>query len=182
MLGSKQKEQYAGIKIAASGCHRNAAGGSQSHRCIDRHARTDCTKAGAATEVCKHDALRKSRAEMVNDGLIRKPVKSVATHARVSQVAGQRDNPLHFRTGRVKFGVEAAYLGKLRAALEAEADGLEIERLVHRRKGDELLQFMKDAAVEENRRGEPGAAVRDAMPDPLSRFSTAMPDSAMPCT
>ena len=102
-------------------------------------------------------------------------MESVAAHARVVELAGQRVHLFEQWLSPVHRGVEAGDLGQGRIAREQRPDRSEVVRLVQRRKRDQLLELRDDRGIDANRLLEAAAAVGDTMPDRRESVVAAVP-------
>ena len=92
-------------------------------------------------------------------------MEAVAAHARVLELAGQREHLLDAREGPVHGGVEARHLRQLRRARQHRADRGEVVGQVQRRDRNQLLHLGEEDRVHAGGHHVPGRAVGDAVTD-----------------
>jgi hypothetical protein len=112
------------------------------------------------------------------DVLVRQPVESVALHAGIADLLGQRDQLGHGRLAAMKAGVEAGDLRYAGQALLDRFDRRQIVRLMERRQGDEGPQLLQHLGGDDGRPCEAGPSVDDTMAHadhPRSAIARAQP-------
>ncbi len=99
------------------------------------------------------------------DVLVGQAVEAVAVHSLVGITARQRERLCYTRLAAVERGVEARDLGDSGKRLGGHAHAREAARLMERSERDQPLERLQHASIDPRRRGEPGSAVHDAVPD-----------------
>src|SRR6202521_4457563 len=113
LLGAQKIEEDAGIKIATTSTHRNAACRSEAHSGVDGNSVAKSAEARSVTEVRKDGSFGKLLSEMMHQRLVRKTMKTVATNTCVVIALREWEMRRHFRNGAVKGIVKAREMLRL---------------------------------------------------------------------
>jgi len=103
---SHEVDEDAGIEVARSGCHWNAARGSEAHRSVDRDPASKGTEARSIPQMRKNRSLGKPRTEVMHQRLIRNPVEAIASNPCVEIVVGESEARCDLRHGLMKSVIE----------------------------------------------------------------------------
>ena len=90
-------------------------------------------------------------------------MEAVAPHTLLSVFPWQAKGLCHGRDARVKGGVKARNLGDVGSSVCADADSIQVVRLVERRQGDIFFEILQDLLGDEGRFRVIETAVNDPM-------------------
>ncbi|CFN72128.1 Uncharacterised protein [Bordetella pertussis] len=166
-------QHHARVEAAGPGAHRQALERGKAHGAVDAAAIDHGAGRNAVAQVGGHDLaagdLGQRAPQALRDVLVRQAVETVAPHALLVQVLGQRVAVGQRRVGAVEGRVEAGHLRDVRPALADHADGRKVVGLVQRRQRGEIVQLRQHVVVDQHRRIVLGAAMHHAVTDGAGR-------------
>ena len=166
---AQQVKQDAGVDRTATGCHRQAVEGRESHRRITAYTSLERAQTCARSEVGDDDApisdVRALSRQLVGDELIGQAMESEPFYTGVEQCAGNSEATHNIRLSAVERGIEARDLRDIGIEFGEHANERDTLGLMKRCKRDQSLNRGQDVAGDKRWTCKTIAAVHDPLTD-----------------